>query len=63
MSYDFTFTVRCNAEKLEGFKTWCKKAGKEYQDLLREVMDAAPEGRLSIKPNREQKKTMEELYK
>lgn len=62
MKYDFTFTVRCNTEKLNSFKKWCKKANKEYQGVIREVMEAAPEGRLSIKQSEEHKKTLEELY-
>lgn len=60
--YNTTFTIRCNSEKLARFKDWCNKANKEYQDILREAMEAAPEGRLSIIPNKEQKKILKELY-
>lgn len=63
MSLDFTITIRCNEKKLNIFKFWCKKANKEYQDVLREVIEAGPEGRMTITPKKEQLKALKELYK
>jgi len=63
VSYDFTFTTRCDSKKLKRFREWCSTGGKEYQDVLREVIDAGPEDRLKITPEEGQKKTLQELYK
>jgi len=63
MSFDMILTIRCNLDKLKLFREWCKKANIEYQDLIREVMEAAPEGRLTIKPSKAQKRALNKLYK
>ncbi len=63
MSLDFTITIRCNEKKLNTFKSWCKKANKEYQDVLREVIESAPDGRMTIRPDKDQMKALRELYK
>jgi len=63
VDFDTTVAFRFNKKQKENFETWCKKANKEYQDVLREVMVAGPEGRLTIKPDTKQKKALKELYK
>lgn len=63
IKYDTTIVVRCDHKVSESFKEWCTLAGKEYPDVIREIMVAAPEGRVSIKPTLEQSKVLKELYK
>lgn len=63
IKYDTTIVVRCDNKVAENFKEWCNSAGKEYQDVIREILIAAPEGRVSIKPTLEQLKALKELYK
>ncbi len=58
MKYDFALTVRCKESKLNLFKDWCRKVDKEHHSFVREIMDAAPQGRVTIKPTKE----IKELY-
>ncbi len=60
---DTSINVRCNLEKLEKFKEWCSRANKPYQDIIREAMQAGPDGRLHITPNKDQKEALNNLYK
>tara|TARA_R110000796_G_scaffold251089_2_gene381675 strand:- start:312 stop:503 length:192 start_codon:yes stop_codon:yes gene_type:complete len=62
MAYDFTLTMRCDSEELSDFKHWCKKANKDHQDVLREIIQSAPEGRLKIVQSEEEKESLKEIY-
>jgi len=60
------FHIRVDEDELETFKEKSKEIyGKDHNDLFREMMVAASEGRLKITPTAEQLKTMKtsgELY-
>lgn len=58
ISFDMVFKMRCMEASLNQFIDWCEKVGKKHPSFLREVMAAAVEGRLTIKP----KKEIKELY-
>jgi hypothetical protein len=62
MAYDFPLSMRCNGEELSNFKHWCEKANKDYQDVLREVIRTAPEGRWKIVRSKVEKEQLEEMY-
>ena len=63
MSFNSTLNVRCKSDKLESFQAWCEKANIEYQDLVREIIQALPEGRVTIKPSKAKKRALSKLYK
>lgn len=56
-------TIRCDEDKLSNFKKWCDSGKREYQDVIREMIYASVEGRLTITPSKDQKKLLKELYK
>lgn len=58
MELDQILAVRCNSKKLEILKKWCKELKMDHVSFIREIIDAAPEGRVKIKPTKKQK----ELY-
>jgi hypothetical protein len=60
---DTSINVRCNLEELDKFKEWCRQASKPYQDIIREAMQAGPDGRLHITPSKGQKQALNNLYK
>ena len=60
---DDNLVVRCNSTVLEKFKQTAERvAGKPYTLVMRDIMTALNEGRLRIKPTKEQKKSQQELY-
>lgn len=61
--FNETIVVRCDADVALEFKTWCISMNREYQDVIRELIEAAPKGRVNIKPTQEQLKNIKELYK
>lgn len=63
MALESILQLRCNSKLKKKFSKWCEEAGKEPTSYLREIMEAAPEGRVSIKPTKEQKKVLKEMYK
>jgi len=63
MALEFSLKVRCVGTDYNAFRKWCETINKEPCDVIREVMKAAPEGRLNITMTKEQKKHTKELYK
>ena len=63
MAYDFTHTFRCNERDVIRFNKWCKKANKNPYDVLRELIEGVPEGRVTIKQDEDQGRLLRELYK
>lgn len=56
MDLDEIIHIRVNGKQLKRFKDWCKKRGRVYTDVIREVMVAATERRLKIVDKDERKK-------
>lgn len=63
MSLEETITLRCDKVQFKKFIEWCAKIGKKHPDLLRELMEAGPENRLTITPKKGQIEKLKELYK
>lgn len=60
---DDTMQFRCRREEKRDFVNHCRlKLKRPAQDVMREIMVALPDGRLSIKPTDEQKQATKELY-
>lgn len=63
MSYDGTMMVRIRSSQLSKFKKHCStKLGRPYQEVMREMINAFNDGRLTITPTEEQKQSHGELY-
>ena len=60
---DSTLMVRLDTEQLQRFKRNCLADLKRpYQEVLREMIEAMNDGRLTIKPTKEQKNAQRKLY-
>ena len=60
---DSTLLVRLDTDQLEQFKHNCQANLKRpYQEVIREMVEALNEDRLTINPTKEQKKAQRNLY-
>lgn len=59
---DDRLDMRVNKEVKQAFMDRCNKAGRQYQEVLREVMTAFNEGRLRIEVSEEQLNNLENFY-
>jgi len=57
-----TLNVRLNEDDIRGFKQVCKKLGRPYQEMLRELVTAFSESRVRIIPTDEQQKSLNKVY-
>jgi len=62
MAKNDTLNVRVNATDKKAFEDKCSSIGREYYDVVREMVTAFNEGRLRIKPTDGQKQLNKELY-
>jgi len=60
---DDKFWFRCSSEKKQEFFEWCKIAETTAGEMLRELIEAIPERRITIKKSEEKNKNLKELYK
>ncbi|MGB0467731.1 MAG: hypothetical protein ACPGF7_09425 [Pontibacterium sp.] len=59
-----TMAVRVDEQTLETFKQHCaEKLGTDYYDIIRDVLVALPQGRVTIALTDEQRAAKEGLYK
>lgn len=61
MGKDEALNVRIDKSDKDAFMKKCEKVGRNYSDVVREMITAFNEGRLKITQTEEQKK-MEEYY-
>ena len=57
-----TLSLRVNLEMFNKFKAKCDALGRPYYSVLRELMTAFAEGRVTIKVPPSQQKTLKEIY-
>lgn len=55
MNVDGQLHMKVDKKLLEEFKTKCNIIGRNHHTMLREIMQALVDGRLTIKPNQHQK--------
>lgn len=54
---------RCDHIEKKRFMDHCRlKLKRPYQDVLREIVEALPSGRVTIKPTETQKRAIKETY-
>jgi len=61
MNFNFNYQLRICKKVIDAFKLRCKKLQRNPADMMREIITAFNEGRLTIKPTEEQKE--ESIYK
>jgi hypothetical protein len=59
---DGDLRVRINQSELDTFTNKSLRAGKQYQDLIREIVTSFNDGRLRIIPTKDQEDALGELY-
>lgn len=59
---DHQYSFKVNKQELNIFMLKCSRIKKDPPDLLREIIEAFNDGRLTIKPTPEQKEIQGELY-
>ena len=63
-TYDDSYTMRANSKEVQKFKRHCsKKLRIPHQEVIREVMSAIVEGRVTITKPKEQNEALGALYK
>jgi hypothetical protein len=55
-------SIRINSQMKSDFIQKCEQLHREHQHIMREFISAFVDGRLTINPTEEQKKTIKETY-
>jgi hypothetical protein len=59
---DRPINLRVNGEKFKVFEKWCEDSETTTPDILREVIEAIPEGRVKIQKSEIKNQKLKELY-